>query len=166
MTINKKWFAVISAIAAFAILAIILGVLVLENLDWFKGRTNAETTISSSAVVELIYENGAVKHQPVADFNAFVQASDRPVFVDFWAVWCGPCMTAAPFVESLAKDYAGQAHILKVDVDQADSLSKQFKISSIPYFVVLNGGQIKDSATGYAVSVEENLRQMLEKQIG
>ncbi|HBP39164.1 MAG TPA: hypothetical protein DD640_10600 [Clostridiales bacterium] len=173
MKTDRKWYAVIAAVAVFLVAAVLLGFLCREILDrranptgtsgdTVSGAASASTTAADTGVVELVWQDGEVRHLPVADFNDFVQSADRPVFVDFWAQWCGPCLKAAPFIESLAKDYAGQAYVVKVNVDMAADLSSQFNVSSIPYFVVLQNGKLQDSMAGYAQSLEDSIRMMLD----
>src|SRR5439155_8506347 len=67
-----------------------------------------------------------------AQFDAIIQASPVPVFVDFWAAWCGPCRMAAPHVKKLATDMAGKAVVLKVDTDQHQELAGRFGVRGIP----------------------------------
>ena len=83
--------------------------------------------------------------QPVelgdADFDAVVAATKRPVLVDFWAAWCGPCRAMAPAFEQAGRQLAGQALFVKVDSDHNPQLSARFGIRSIPTLVRLDGGR-------------------------
>lgn len=75
-------------------------------------------------------------------------AGDKPVLVDFFATWCGPCRMIAPFVEEIAAQFDGRAVVGKVDVDQEPGLAKRFGVMSIPTLVVMKGGEVVEQAVG------------------
>ncbi|GEM_PF-1041682 len=83
-----------------------------------------------------------------ANFAKEVLQSDLPVLVDFWAPWCGPCRTMNPIVEAVAQEYAGQLKVVKIDVDEAREIAAQFGVTSIPTFVVIQGGRVQDTLAG------------------
>jgi thioredoxin 1 len=82
------------------------------------------------------------------NFDELVLKSDKPVLLDFWAVWCGPCRMVAPTIDKLAEDYEGKAVVGKINVDEESSLAEQFKVMSIPTLYVLKGGKVVERLVG------------------
>lgn len=83
-----------------------------------------------------------------ANFQNEVLQSDKPVLLDFWAEWCGPCKMVAPVVEELAKEYDGKLKVGKVDVDSNQQTSMQYGIRSIPTLLIFKGGKVVDQLVG------------------
>ena len=93
-------------------------------------------------------DNSATVTLDEANFDKEVTQSDKPVLVDFWAEWCGPCKLIAPLLEEIAKEKAGAVKVAKVDVDQNQSLSARYNIRAIPTLLFFKNGQLRDQVTG------------------
>ena len=89
--------------------------------------------------------------------------SDIPVFVDFWAEWCGPCRMVSPVVEELANDYDGKVKFVKVNVDEANELASKYNVFSIPTLIILNKGEIVSQQVGAAS--KESYKSMIDRAL-
>ena len=99
-----------------------------------------------------------------ANFEAEVLKSALPVFVDFWAPWCGPCQMMGPIVEELAREYnQEQVKIVKVDVDINPETAGRYQVMSIPTFLIFKGGVVVDKLVGGVQ--KEKLKEMIDKHI-
>lgn len=95
-------------------------------------------------------QGGTVKPIEITDanFDQEVLKSDKPVLIDFWAVWCGPCRMVGPVVEEIASEYNGKLKVGKLDVDNNPEVSMKFGIRSIPTLMVFKGGKVVEQIIG------------------
>ena len=91
-----------------------------------------------------------VLHVNQNSFDEEVLKSQIPVFVDFWAEWCGPCRAIAPVLESLAEDYNGKVKIVKINVDKETDLANKYNVSAIPSLIIVKDGNEIDRIVGGA----------------
>ena len=98
-----------------------------------------------------------------ANFDELVKNSDKPVLLDFWAEWCGPCRMVGPVVEELSKDYDGKAVVGKVNVDNNANVSAMFGIRNIPTILFFKGGEVVDKQVGAVPKsvLDANLKALL-----
>ena len=99
-----------------------------------------------------------------SNFKEIVLDSDKPVLVDFWATWCGPCRKIGPTIQELADEYEGQVIVGKVNIEEeADDLVSEFGIRNIPTILFIKGGEVVDKVVGAAPksTIEEKLKALL-----
>lgn len=88
------------------------------------------------------------------NFDTEVLQADKPVLIDFWAPWCGPCRMLAPAVAQIAEEYVGKAKVCKVNVDDEPGLANRFGISGIPTVLIFKDGQLTDTLVGLRPKAE------------
>lgn len=91
---------------------------------------------------------GNVKHVNESNFTDLVINSDKPVVVDFWAEWCGPCKALAPVLEEIQTEVGTKANVVKVNVDESGELAQKYGIRGIPTLIFFKGGEVKSTLVG------------------
>lgn len=87
-------------------------------------------------------------HVTGADFETQVLQADKPVLVDFYATWCGPCKMISPIIDQLATEMEDKAKVVKIDVDQARDVASKYKVMSVPTLMIFKNGEVVDQILG------------------
>lgn len=102
-----------------------------------------------------------IKIKDLKNWESSVINSKIPVFVDFWAEWCGPCRMIGPIVEELSTEYDGKINFVKVNVDESNELASKYNIFSIPTLLIFNNGKLIDQQVGAAS--KESYKNMINR---
>jgi thioredoxin 1 len=107
--------------------------------------------------------SGNVVEITESNWDEEVVKSDTPVFVDFWAAWCGPCRAVEPIVKELSDEYAGQVKFGKLNVDDHGVVASRYGIHSIPTMLIFRDGEVADRVIGAVPKsmIEETLNKLL-----
>ena len=106
---------------------------------------------------------GNIKNVGEMLFKKVVLDSQKPVLVDFWAVWCGPCRMVAPIIDELSEEYKDKVEFAKVNVDEASKIAANYNVMSIPTIIVFKGGKPFEQVVGYRP--KKDIQKMLDKAL-
>jgi len=115
-----------------------------------------ETNMASENVIDLTGAN----------WEAEVVKTDKPVLVDFWAVWCGPCRQLAPTIDKIAKDFDGRVKVCKLNTEDAPEIAARYRISAIPQIMIFNGGDQPVERPSPGVKAEADIVKLLNRILG
>ncbi len=104
-----------------------------------------------------------IKHADDSNFESMALKGDKPVLVDFWAPWCGPCRAIGPILEELAGEYGDRVNVVKVNVDDNPQISGQYGIRSIPTILMIKDGKVKDTSVGLAT--KNQLADLIDRNL-
>jgi len=110
--------------------------------------------------------NANVVELTVDNWDQEVVKSDKPVLVDFWAVWCGPCRALSPIIDRLADQYAGKVKVGKLNTDEAPDIAVRYGISSIPQVMLFKGGSDQPVDKTVGAQPEANFVKMINRVLG
>lgn len=102
-------------------------------------------------------------HVTTTTFESEVLKSDKPVLVDFFATWCGPCKMLAPVIDELAVEYEGKAKVAKLDTDESGEVAARYGIMGVPTVMIFKGGRKVDEQVGYVPKAQ--LKKKLDAQL-
>ncbi len=106
---------------------------------------------------------GNIKNVGEMHFKPVVLDSQKPVLVDFWAIWCGPCRMVAPIIDELSEEYKDKVEFAKVNVDEASKIAANYNVMSIPTIIVFKGGKPFEQVIGYRP--KKDIQKMLDKAL-
>lgn len=98
-----------------------------------------------------------------SDFNKYVECSEKPVVIKFYADWCGPCRITGKFIDELESEYAGKVSFFSINVDSSPELSGRFQVASLPTIIIIKNGKEKDRLVGGVSKV--NIQDWINKNI-
>jgi thioredoxin 1 len=119
--------------------------------------------LKANEQLEVLAMAGNVLEFTDQSFEQEVLKSDKPVLVDFWAVWCGPCRMIAPTVEALANEYLGKAKVGKMNVDENQGTPGKYNIRGIPTLLLFKNGEVQDQVVGAAS--RETIENIIKKHL-
>lgn len=118
------------------------------DLAYFVSKSLDLTPVICGARLRIIMSSDLIKHTSDASFNADVIEANKPVLVDYWAEWCGPCKMIAPILDEVSRDYDGRLKIAKMNVDENRDVPAKYGIRGIPTLMLFKDGQLAATKVG------------------
>jgi thioredoxin len=130
------------------------------HVDYLLGKGPAPEERKAPSEKQASSAKAGPVHVTDATFQKVVLESKIPVFVDFWAPWCGPCLSVAPLIDRLAGEYAGRVKIVKLNTDENPATQRRFQVMSIPTFITFRDGRPVERRSGASPQI---IRDMIEE---
>jgi hypothetical protein len=166
--IGKYVKLIAMAVGVLILVVLMIIALIKYSFDSADGQGKAENSadIKASAIVELVLQDGEIDSNPVSSFNSFVSNTHLPVFVAFWSASSASSSQSVSILRTLTREYNGKALFLFVDIDRSKNLAIQQNIQTTPLFAIFKDGLRMGSITDYNESRQDDLRSMINGQIG
>ena len=142
-----------------------ISLLSVSNLYTYLCIVNIENRGDNKIENQIQNKSAHVKEISSNQWEDEIVKSKTPVFVDFWAPWCGPCRAVAPLVEEIASEYSDKVSFVKVNVDQNSEIASKYNVFSIPTLAVFNKGSLVSQQVGVSTNAKESLKNMIENAL-
>ncbi|HEV2192376.1 MAG TPA: thioredoxin [Nitrosopumilaceae archaeon] len=143
----------------------LISLLSLSNLYSYLCIVNIENRGDKKIENQVQNKDAHTKEISSSQWEDEIVKSKIPVFVDFWAPWCGPCRAVAPIVEEIASEYSDKVSFVKVNVDQNNELASKYNIFSIPTLAVFSAGNLVSQQVGVSSNAKASLKNMIENAL-
>jgi thioredoxin 1 len=143
----------------------LISLLSLPNLYTYLSIVTIEKRGDKKIENQVQNKVACVKEITSGELENEIVKSEIPVFVDFWAPWCGPCRVVSPIVEDIANEYSDKVSFVKVNVDQNNEIASKYNVFSIPTLAVFSKGNLISQQVGVSSNAKASLKKMIENAL-